>query len=86
MERGAVFIVNRSQTDSVTTEVTWQDKPAVQAVQAWQLAGSDAKEVNSWEEPERLVAKEIAAPVGENGRFTITLPPMSFTALSTQAA
>ncbi len=82
-QTGSVFIVNRSQTERVTTDIAWQDKPAMQVTQAWQLAGSNPKEANSWEEPERLVAKEITAPVGENGRITITLPPLSFTALGT---
>ena len=83
-QEGAVFIVNRSQTESVTTEIEWQDGKSVCINSAWQMSGNDPKEANSWDEPERLVAKEIAVPVVDNGRSTITLPPLSFTALATR--
>ena len=83
-QKGAVFIVNRSEKDSVTTDFVWQDGKTVQIDKAWQLAGSDPKEVNSWEMPDRLVAKAISAPGVEAGRATLTLPPLSFTVLTTQ--
>ena len=83
-QKGAVFIVNRSEKDSVTTDFVWQDGKTVQIDKAWQLAGSDPKEVNSWEMPDRLVAIAISAPTVEAGRATLTLPPLSFTVLTTQ--
>jgi alpha-L-arabinofuranosidase len=85
-QQGGLFIVNRSQTDSVTTDIVWQDGKPVQVDKAWQIAGSDPKEVNSWESPDRLVAKAIAAPVVDAGRATLTLPSLSFTVLTTRAA
>jgi len=81
--KGAVFVVNRSQTEAVTTELIWQDQQTTQIKQAWQLAGSDPKAVNTWSEPERLVAREIPAPVVNGNRAAVTLPPLSFTALLT---
>jgi len=33
-------MVNRSLTDSVTTDIVWQDGKTVQVDQAWQLAGT----------------------------------------------
>ena len=51
-----------------------------------QLAGSDPKEVNSWDAPNRLVVKAISAPAVEDGRATLNLPPLSFTVLSTRVA
>ncbi|MCB8925868.1 MAG: alpha-N-arabinofuranosidase [Ardenticatenaceae bacterium] len=85
-QQGAIFVVNRSLTDTVTTELVWQDGQEVCLDQAWQLSGSDPKEANSWEEPNRLVAHAIPVPQMENGRSTLSLPPLSFTVLTTRTA
>jgi alpha-N-arabinofuranosidase len=82
--QGAVFLVNRELTNAATTEIVWQDGKMVQVSEAWQLAGSDPKAVNSWEDRNRLLARPIPAPLVDNGRATITLPPLSFTALITR--
>jgi alpha-N-arabinofuranosidase len=81
--QGAVFIVNRSQTESVTTDLIWQDGKAVQIQKAWQLTGTDPKHINSWESPEQLVAKPISSPAMETDRATVILPPLSFTVFTT---
>jgi alpha-N-arabinofuranosidase len=83
-QQGAIFLVNRGLTESVTTDVVWQDRQAVQIDKAWQLAGSDPKEANSWQEPNRLVAHNISAPLVDNGQTTLSLPPLSFTVLTTR--
>jgi alpha-N-arabinofuranosidase len=85
-QRGAIFLVNRGQTEAVVTDIVWQDRKTVHIDEAWQLAGSDPKEVNSWDEPNRLIANAIPAPTVEDGRVTLSLPPLSFTALSTRTA
>lgn len=77
----AVFIVNRSQTDTLNTELVWQDGVPQSVDQVWQLAGDDLKMVNSYEEPNKLVAKQLSAGQLEDGKLTIALPPMSFTAI-----
>jgi len=82
-QQGAVFLVNRSQTESVTTDLVWQDGQALQVEEAWQLNGGDPKAVNSWEAPERVVAKAIPTPTVDSGRATLSLPPLSFTVLTT---
>jgi len=84
-QQGAIFLVNRSITEPVLTELRWQDGKTVQIDSAWQLAGSDPKEANSWEEPNRLTAKPITAPVVDSGCASISLPPLSFTVLTTRA-
>ena len=83
---GAIFIVNRSQTESVTTDIVWQDGKTVQVDKAWQLAGSDPKEVNSWETPNRLVTNAISTPAIDAGHATLTLPALSFTVLTVHTA
>jgi alpha-L-arabinofuranosidase len=84
-QQGALFIVNRSQTESVTTDLVWQDGKAVRVDQAWQIAGNDPKAANSWEAPNQLAAQAISAPAVADGRATVTLPPLSFTVLTTRA-
>ncbi|MGZ9163621.1 MAG: alpha-N-arabinofuranosidase [Anaerolineales bacterium] len=84
-QQGAVFLVNRSQTEAVVTDLIWQDRKAFQIDKAWQLAGSDPKAFNSWDAPERVVANAIPVPSVDAGCATLNLPPLSFTVLTTCA-
>jgi alpha-N-arabinofuranosidase len=84
--QGAIFIVNRSQSDPVTTDLLWQDGKAVQIENAWQLAGTDPKQVNTWAAPDQLTAKPISSPATDAGRATVTLPPLSFTVFTTRTS
>jgi alpha-N-arabinofuranosidase len=81
-QRGAIFLVNRGLTEVVVTDLIWQNGKTIQAGEAWQLAGSDTKETNSWEEPNRLIANPISSPTVIDGQATIQLPPLSFTAVT----
>lgn len=83
---GAVFIVNRSQTDSVLTDLVWQDGRDVKLGEGRQLAGADPKAMNTWEQPDLLRAQPIAAPKVVDSKATIQLPPLSFTMLTTHSA
>ena len=82
--QGGIFIVNRSQTDSVTTDLIWQDGKPVQFDQAWQIAGTDPKQVNTWDAPNQLVAQPLTVPSEDAGRATVILPPLSFTVFTTR--
>jgi alpha-N-arabinofuranosidase len=84
-QQGAIFLVNRSQTEAVTAEFIWQDGKTGVINQAWQLTGDDPKASNSWEAPTRLVTRLIPTPKVSDGRSTLTLPPLSFTVLQTSA-
>ena len=75
-----------AKLDSVTTDLTWQDGKAVQVENAWQMAGTDPKQVNTWEAPNQLTAKSIPVPTIDAGLATITLPPLSFTVFITRTA
>ncbi|RIK35071.1 MAG: alpha-N-arabinofuranosidase, partial [Chloroflexi bacterium] len=61
-ETGAVFIVNRNQTDSVTVDLCWQALTPTRVISAYQIAGTDPKAVNSFEDPECIVARPIRVP------------------------
>jgi len=77
----AVFIVNRSQTDSLPVELHWQDRSPQAITAVHQLAGADPKAANSFENPNQLVAVTVAAPVISDGSATLIVPPLSFTAV-----
>ncbi|MCY4527087.1 MAG: hypothetical protein OXB89_10835 [Anaerolineaceae bacterium] len=75
---GALFLVNRSQTDAIPLNFFWQNVRPLH-VRAWQLCGTDPKAVNSFEQPNRVVARPLAVRSIETGS-EILLPPLSFTA------
>jgi alpha-L-arabinofuranosidase len=80
--QAAVFIVNRSQTESVATELVWQTGAPTTVHEGWQLAGADVKAANSWAEPAQLVARPLSTPQFDGSHLRLRLPPLSFTALS----
>lgn len=77
----AVFIVNRSQTDSLTVDLHWQDR-APQSINAvHQVAGNDPKEANSFKKPNAITSVSIKAPALNGKGATLVVPPLSFTAI-----
>lgn len=77
----AIFIVNRSQTESLPVDLYWQDLQPRQINAVHQLAGTDPKAVNTFEQPNLLTAVSITAPAVADGRASLVVPPLSFTAL-----
>ncbi|MEZ4861610.1 MAG: alpha-L-arabinofuranosidase C-terminal domain-containing protein [Caldilineaceae bacterium] len=78
----ALFIVNRSQSDTINTEITWQSAAPTAVNEVWQLAGTDLKAANSWEDPNALTAKKLRKPTLKDGKIALKVPPLSFTAVS----
>ena len=75
---GALFVVNRSQTGAVPLSFHWHNvRP--RNVRAWRLSGTDPKAVNSFEQPNQVVARPLAIQSIETGS-ELLLPPLSFTA------
>ena len=75
---GALFVVNRSQSEAVPLAFHWPDvRP--RNVRAWRLGGTDPKAANSFEEPNRVVARPLSVQSIETGS-ELLLPPLSFTA------
>ena len=75
---GALFLVNRSQTEAVPLSFHWQDARPFN-VRAWRLSGDDPKAANSFAEPNRVTARPLAVQSIETGS-QLLLPPLSFTA------
>jgi alpha-N-arabinofuranosidase len=79
----AVFIVNRSQTESLPTELHWQDRPPTQISAVYQMCGADPKAFNTLEQPNHIVPVQVPAPAIDNGCAEMLLPPLSFTVFET---
>lgn len=80
----AIFIVNRHQTDPVTVDLRWQALTPRRVKSAYQLAGTDPKAVNTFDDPDCIIARAITPPAVYVGSVTLQLPPLSFTALEVE--
>jgi alpha-N-arabinofuranosidase len=80
--QSAVFVVNRSQTDALPTEIIWQSETPREIAGVYQLAGSDVKAINSFEQPDTIVARQIAGGRMDGNKLCLQLPPLSFTVIS----
>ncbi|HQI84394.1 MAG TPA: alpha-L-arabinofuranosidase C-terminal domain-containing protein [Anaerolineae bacterium] len=81
-QKGAIFLVNRSQTETVSTDLIWQGEAPRQVTGAYQVAGTDVKAVNTYEHPNTIVSRQIAVGPMDGNSLTLHLPPLSFTAIS----
>ncbi len=77
----AIFIVNRSLSETLPLEIRWQDSHPKGVVSAQQLADAGPKAANSWKAPNQITMRSIAAPAIKDGAAEMLLPPLSFTAL-----
>jgi alpha-N-arabinofuranosidase len=77
----AVFIVNRSQTDPVVTELIWQDGAPARVAAVHQIAGTDVKAENTFENPHNIVPVQLPGGPVVAGKYTLSLPALSFTTL-----
>ena len=82
-DRGAVFLVNRSLSDTVTAEIAWQGAAPARAISRIQLAGDHPKAANTFEQPDQIVPTARPGDRIDGGKTTLQLPPLSFTVLAT---
>lgn len=80
--RSAVFLVNRSRTDEVTVTVDIAALGEVSVLETHTLADDDLQAANTLEHPERVTVHENASAVIAGGELTITLPPVSWSAVA----
>lgn len=83
-QTSAIFLVNRSQTETLSTDLIWQSEAPRQVTGAYQVAGADVKAVNTYEQPDTVVSRQIAAGQMDGNTLTLQLPPLSFTVVSTR--
>lgn len=80
--KAAVFIVNRSQTDALSTEIVWQNDAPREVLDVQQVAGPDVKAANTLERPDAVTAHRISGARIEDGTLSLRIPPLSFTVIS----
>ncbi len=77
----AIFIVNRSQTESLPVEIHWQDRAPQRINAVYQLSGTDPKAANTFDDPNQITTVSITAPTINERCADLLLPPLSFTTL-----
>lgn len=80
--RTAVFLVNRSQDEEVTVTVDVATLGALDVLESHTLADDDVYARNTLAEPERVAPRPNGSVRLDGGALTVTLPPVSWTALS----
>ncbi|WP_022885923.1 alpha-N-arabinofuranosidase [Glaciibacter superstes] len=83
----SVFLVNRSQTEDVTVEINvaalgGRTGGGVAVVDAQTLSDTDVYAANTLEAPDRVGLVQNSSVVTGDGVISVTLPPVSWTALS----
>lgn len=82
--RNAIFIVNRSMSESTPVSLNWQDRHPRSVVSAHQVAGTDPKAANSFENPNAITAVAIENPKIQDNCAELLLPPLSFTSIEVE--
>jgi alpha-N-arabinofuranosidase len=78
----AVFLVNRSTEEPVEVTIDTSRTPVTGVLEALSLHDDNRLAVNTAEHPDRVVPKSNDSVRLDSGRLTVTLPPISWTALS----
>src|SRR5438132_3227107 len=74
----SVFIVHRGQTETLKTELVFiGPKTPARVLDVQQIWGLDPKAANSFERPDVVVPRQVAAMPFKDGRLPIKLPPLS---------
>ncbi|WP_295119727.1 alpha-N-arabinofuranosidase [uncultured Leifsonia sp.] len=79
--RTAVFLVNRSLTETITVTAGIAALGDVRVLESHTLADDDVNAKNTLQEPERVTPGEAAVAIAD-GVLTVKLPPVSWTAVS----
>ncbi|QEO13724.1 alpha-N-arabinofuranosidase [Agromyces intestinalis] len=78
----AVFLVNRSQTEPVTLTIDIASLGDISVLESHLIADDDVYAKNTLDERERVTLQTNDTATIAGGELTITLPPVSWTALS----
>jgi alpha-L-arabinofuranosidase len=80
--RAAVFLVNRSLTESAPVTVNLQALGDVSVLDAQMISDADFYARNTQDDPDRVGLKPNRSAAVEGGTLTVTLPPVSWTAVA----
>ncbi|GAB3756116.1 alpha-N-arabinofuranosidase [Zhihengliuella somnathii] len=77
----AVFLVNRSTDEEITVTVSTAELGEASVTETHTIADADRHAKNTLEEPERVAPKPNDSAAVVDGTLTVTLPPLSWTAV-----
>jgi alpha-N-arabinofuranosidase len=78
--RLAFFLLNRDLANSREVEIIWEGS-SPRAADALVLTGTDLKASNTFETPNRVTPQKGEAPSNSGGRWTLKLPPRSYSVI-----
>ncbi|MDR7158426.1 alpha-N-arabinofuranosidase [Arthrobacter sp. BE255] len=78
----ALFLVNRSQTEAIDVTINVADLNATVITEAVTLHDADVYAKNTLEDQNRVGLKQLDGAVLEEGTLTVTLPPVSWSAVA----
>jgi len=78
----AVFLVNRSRTESIEVSIDVTDLEATTITEALTLHDDDVYAKNTFEDQNRVGLKPLDSASVNEGTLTMTLPPVSWSAIS----
>ena len=84
--RSAVFLVNRSQTESIQVTVNVNNVGATAIEEAVTLHDADVYAKNTLADQNRVGLKNLEGAMLDGGTLTVTLPPVSWSALALRRA
>jgi alpha-N-arabinofuranosidase len=77
-----VFVVNRSQTQALSTRIVWQNDRPAELTGVYRVTGDDLKARNSFEHPDAVTAREVSGLRIDDGELSLEIPPLSFTSIA----
>lgn len=80
--QSAIFLVNRSQKETVATDLIWQAEAPRHINAIYQLAFDDPKAANTFTQPKMIVPCSMPLVPVMDHSATVSLPPLSFTVVT----
>lgn len=80
--RAAVFLVNRSRTEAITTTIDVRSLGTVDVLETQAIHDEDVYAKNTLRQPDRVTPTTNDSARVASGQLTITLPPVSWTAVA----
>ena len=81
-DRSAVFLVNRSRTESITVTIDVSELAGAGMTEAVTLWDDDVYAKNTLDDQERVGLKTLEGATLEDGTLTVVLPPVSWSAVA----
>jgi alpha-N-arabinofuranosidase len=78
----ALFLVNRSQTEAIDVTIKVSELNAKVITEAVTLHDEDVYAKNTLQDQDRVGLKKLSGAVLEEGTLTVTLPPVSWSAVA----